>query len=59
MSFTFLLTAFVLAVLMAGLFFVIQGINQKKWGKVTLVIILLVVFVIAMYLILTQIITSM
>ena len=58
MGFTMLITIFVLAVLMAGLFFVIQGINQKKWKKVTLVIVLLVVFVIAMYLVLMHMVTS-
>ena len=59
MGFTILMTIFVLAVLMVGLFFVIQGINQKKWKKVTLVIGLLVVFVIVMYLILMKMNASM
>ena len=59
MGFTLLMTAFVLGVLMVGLFFVIQGINQKKWRKVSIVIVLLVVFVIAVYLILARMNASM
>ncbi len=59
MGFTILLTAFVFAVLIAGLFFVIQGINQKKWRKVSIVIVLLVLFVIIMYLILARMNASM
>lgn len=54
MGFTFLLTFFVLAVLIVGLFFVIQGINQKNWRKVTIVIVLLVAFVGVVYLILAR-----
>lgn len=54
MGFTFLLTFFVLAVLIVGLFFVIQGINQKNWRKVTIVIVLLVLFVVIVYLILAR-----
>lgn len=54
MGFTFLLTFFVLAVLIVGLFFVIQGINQKNWRKVTIVIVLLVLFVVVVYLILAR-----
>ena len=54
MGFTILLTFFVLAVLVFGLFFVIQGINQKNWRKVTIVIVLLVAFVVIMYLILAH-----
>lgn len=59
MGFTLLMTAFVLGVLMVGLFFVIQGINQKKWRKVSIVIVLLVVFVVAVYLILARMNASM
>ena len=59
MGFTFLLTAFVLGVLVFGLFFVIQGINQKKWRKVSIVIVLLVLFVIVVYLILAHMNASM
>jgi len=59
MGFTLLMTAFVLGVLMVGLFFVIQGINQKKWRKVSIVIVLLVVFVLAVYLILARMNASM
>ena len=54
MGFTLLLTFFVLAVLIVGLFFVIQGINQKNWRKVTIVIVLLVLFVVIVYLILAR-----
>ncbi len=59
MGFTILLTFFVLAVLVFGLFFVIQGINQKNWRKVTIVIVLLVAFVVIMYLILARMSGSM
>ena len=55
MGFTILVTFFVLAVLIVGLFFVIQGINQKNLRKVAIVIVLLVLFVVIMYLVLARI----
>ena len=59
MGFTLILTAFVLIVLIVGLFFVIQGINQKNWRKVSLVIILLVAFVAVIYFVLARMNASM
>lgn len=59
MGFTLILTAFVLIVLIVGLFFVIQGINQKNWRKVSLVIILLVAFVAIIYFVLARMNASM
>lgn len=59
MGFTLILTAFVLIVLIVGLFFVIQGINQKNWRKVSLVIFLLVAFVAIIYFVLARMNASM
>lgn len=59
MAFTFLLTAFVLAVIMGGMYFVIQGINQKNLKKVAGMIALLILFFIVMYFVLRYLTASM
>lgn len=59
MAFTFLLTAFVLAVITGGMYFVIQGINQKKPKKVAGMIALLLLFFVVMYFVLRYFTASM